>query len=162
MATSIPRGQVFTGARARFMVNNKTVGYATSVSGSESIMYEPIEVLDNIQVAEHVPLGYYVSFSASRVRLFGANAGTAGSLKGELAAFPKLGADSDALLANILDLADDMTCVISDAAGRRGENFMTLKNVKITSHNWAIAARGVVGEDISFVAIRMHDEEDPA
>jgi len=35
-----------------------------------------------------------------------------------------------------------------------------LEQVKIASHNWAVDARGIVGEDCTFVAIRLKDESE--
>ena len=68
---ALPKGNVFTGARARFIIEGRVIGFATNCSGGEEIRYEPVEVLDNIQVQEYVPVGYTVTFQASRVRLIG-------------------------------------------------------------------------------------------
>lgn len=152
MAHSTPKGLVFTGARARFSVDGKIIGYATNCSGSEEITYEPIQVLDHIQTVEFVPTGYNVSFTASRVRLI------TRSLKSpSLNIFPKVGVDDAEHLRNILDMGD-MDALIEDS--RTGERFMELEQLKVASHNWTITARGIVGEDITFVAIRMRDEAD--
>jgi len=137
------------------MINGNYVGYATNCSGSEEIQYEAVEVLDHMQVIEHVPVGYRVSFVASRVRLIGANAGLNGSLRGQMNAFPKLGADDEELLTRTLDL-DDLVCTIEDS--RSNLKFMQLEQVKIASRSWSISPRGIVGEDITFVAVRALDE----
>jgi hypothetical protein len=150
MAGPLPKGLVFTGARARFSVDGKPIGFATNCSGSEEIQYEAVNVLDHIQTVEFVPIGYTVSFQASRVRLIG------DPLRGPAKdMFPKLGANSQEFLQNILNLAD-MVAQIEDSI--TGQIFMNLEQVKIASHNWTIGARGVVGEDINFVAVRMRDE----
>lgn len=158
---SSPRGQIFSGARARFTINGTVIGYATNCTGSEEIMYEPIEVLDHLQVVEFVPVGYRVSFSAGRVRLIGDNVGTNGSLRGQLAAFPRLGQDDQEFLLNILN-QDDLQCQIEDSVGTandaKAKIFMRLEHVRVASRNWSITPRGVVGEDVGFVAVRMLDE----
>lgn len=154
-ATSLPKGQVFSGARARFSIDTKIVGFATNCTGSEEIQYDPLQVLDHIQTIEFVPIGYSVTFSASRVRLIGDAADIHGSLRGPMNAFPKLGQSDSDFLLNILNLAD-LQCQIEDTVS--GKIFMQLEQVKIASHNWAITPRGIVGQDINFVAVRMKDE----
>ncbi len=150
MAHTTPKGLVFTGARARFSVDSKIIGYATNCAGSEEITYEPVQVLDHIQTVEFVPTGYNVTFTASRVRLMGRSLRS-----GNLGVFPKLGNDDSEFLRNILDLAD-MNAQIEDTISQ--DIFMQLEQVKIQSHNWTVTARGIVGEDITFVAVRMRDE----
>lgn len=159
MPHTSPKGLVFTGARARFSIDGKPIGYATNCTGSEEITYEPVQVLDHIQTVEFVPTGYNVTFTASRVRLIGDSAGIAGSLRGPLDVFPKLGNDDAEFLRNILDLGD-MVAQLEDSIS--GKIFMNLEQVKISSHNWTVNARGIVGEDMTFVAVRMRDEAEAA
>lgn len=151
---NIEKGNVFTGARARFTVGGKVLGYATGCSGSEEIQYEAVNILDNVQVQEYVPVGYMTSLSASQLRLVGR--GLRSSAAGTI--FPKIGANTDEHLRNILDAAQDMNAVIEDS--RTGAIFMLLQEVKVARHSWRIDARGLVGEDVDFVAIRMKDEEE--
>ena len=101
------KGRVFTGARARFSINGVKMGYATRVAGTEEIMWQPIEVLDNIEVEEHAPVGYNVSFTASFVRIVGS------SMKAQ-GLFPKVGSSPQEHLQNIL-LQKDMVCTIEDS-----------------------------------------------
>ncbi len=154
-ATSLPKNAVFHGARARLSIDEKPIGFATNCSGTEEIVYEAIKVMDNIQTVEHVAIDYNVSFQAGRVRLIGPNADVHGSLRGTLGVYPKLGATAADFLANILAMGE-MTASIEDTVSQT--TFMNLQQVKIASHNWAIGARGLVGEDISFVAVRMVDD----
>ena len=95
MANELPTNdvgtRVFSGARARFFFNGTQIAYASGCDGSEEITYEPIQVLDNLPVKEHVPTGYRISFSATIVRTVGSGASTdvaPGSLK-EQGIFPK-------------------------------------------------------------------------
>jgi len=145
------KGRLFTGARARFSIDGVKVGYARNVALSENINYEAIEVLDNIEVEEHVPTGYTVeNFTASMFRIVGS------TLK-SLSWFPKNGANVEEHLENILT-SGDLTATIEDT--RTGKIFATVEQVKVQSHNWTIDARGVVGEDVNFVAIRVRDESE--
>lgn len=144
------KGRLFTGARARFSINGVRVGYARNVAVSEEITYEPVEVFDNIEVEEHVPTGYRITFTASQFRIIGETLKKAGW-------FPKVGANPEAHLENVL-LTGDLVATIEDT--KTGNLFATLEQVKVQSHNWTIDARGIVGEDITFVAIRLKDESE--
>ena len=144
------KGMIFTGARARFSINGVKVGYARNVSVSEEVAYEPIEVLDNIEVNEFAPIAYRVTFRASMFRIIGE------TLK-SLGWFPTNGANPGEHLENIL-VTGDLTATIEDS--KTGKSFATLEQVKVQSHNWTIDARGVVGEDVEFNAIRVKDESE--
>ena len=144
------KGRIITGARARFSINGKKIGYATNVAGSEEIEYQPVEVLDNIEVEEFVPTAYRVTFTASLVRIVGE------TLKSE-GLFPKSGSSPEDHLTNIL-LQGDMVCTLEDS--KTSKILMTLEQVKIQSRNFTINARGIVGKDVTFVATRMRDESE--
>jgi len=144
------KGRLFTGARARFSINGVKVGYARNVALTESITYEPVAVLDNIEVEEYVPTGYEVRFTASMFRIIGETLKT-------LTWFPPVGGNVEEHLENIL-VSGELTATIEDTKTTR--IFATVEQVKIASHNWTIDARGVVGEDVEFVAIRVRDESE--
>jgi hypothetical protein len=144
------KGRVFTGARARFLINSKKVGYATSVAGSEEIQYDPVEVLDNIEVEEFVPTAYRVTFTAALVRIIGETIKSQGF-------FPKGGTSPDERLKNIL-LQGDMVGVIEDS--KTGSLVATVEQMKMQSRNFTVNARGIVGKDVTFVCIRMKDESE--
>jgi hypothetical protein len=142
------KGAMFTGARAKFSIQGVHVGYARNVAVTEEIEYQPVEILDQIQVEEFVPVAYRVRFTASMFRIVGETLKKQGW-------FPKLGQTSAEHLENIL-LVDGMVATIEDT--KTGETFATLEQVKIASHNWTIDARGIVGEDVEFTAVRLRDE----
>jgi len=144
------KGRLFTGARARFSIEGRKVGYARNVTVGEEIQYEAIEPMDNIEVEEHVPVAYRVTFSASQFRIVGETFKSLGF-------FPSNGANTEAHLENIL-VSGDLTASIEDTA--TGRIVMTLEQVKVQSLNYAIDARGVVGSDINFVATRLKDESE--
>jgi hypothetical protein len=152
MAGEPEKGLVFTGARARFSVNGKKVGWATNVSGSEEIQYEEAEVLDNIQVQEHVPVRYRCTLSCSTIRIVGKTLKSQGF-------FPKIGANSEDLLRNILTNGD-LSAMIEDTNAGVTTIIANYEQVKVASHNWTINATGIVGEDVTFVAIRVKDESE--
>jgi len=151
---ALPKGDVFTGARARFMVDGRVIGFATNCSGGEEIQYEPVNVLDNIQVQEWVAVGYNVNFQASRVRLINRSVRSP-----DINIFPRVGQNPQEHLTNILAAEfSEMNAVIEDTV--TGGIFMLLEQVKLQSHNFTVTARGITGEDLTFVAIRMLDEAD--
>jgi hypothetical protein len=144
------KGLVFTGARARFSVNGKKVGWAPNVSGSEEIQYDEAEVLDNIQIQEHVPVRYRATLSMSQIRIVGQTLKSQGF-------FPKIGANGEEHLKNILTNGD-LVATVED--NETGNIIATYEQVKVASHNWTINATGIVGEDVTFVAIRAKDESE--
>lgn len=144
------KGRLFTGARARFSINGVKVGYATQVTVSEDINYEDIEVMDNIEVEEQVPTAYRVTMSARFFRIIGETLKSKGW-------FPKVGANSEEHLTNILT-SGDLSATIEDT--KTGKLFATVEQVKVAGHNWTVDARGVVGEDATFKAIRVKDESE--
>lgn len=146
----VERGNVFSGARARLLVNGVKVGYARNCSGGETIQYEPVEVLDNIEVEEHVPTRYRVRFSMGFVRIVGTTPKTQGL-------YPGLGQNSQDHLQNILT-SGDLTVTIED--NQTGSIIMTLEQARAQDSNWSIDATGIVGHDMEFVAIRMRDESE--
>jgi hypothetical protein len=144
--------RVISGARAIFIFNGDIIGFASGVNGSEEIQYEPIDVLDDLAVKEHVPVGYRVSFSASIFRTVGAGGVSTqdkpGSLK-EQQIFPRFD--------QIMRL-DGVECLIQDTL--TGKTLFMLRNVKTASYNFSITARGVVGQNVTFVATRAFDESE--
>lgn len=126
---------VFSGARARFIVDGVPVGFAAGVSGSESIDYEPVDVLDLLEVKEFVPVAYRATLSAQIFRVIGK------SLK-QQQIFP--------LQENILT-SGELNCVIEDRL--TGEAMATFQQCKAQEHTFDVTARGIVSENLSFVTI---------
>lgn len=131
---------VFSGARARFKVNGQIVGFAAGVSGSESVDYEPVDVLDLLEVKEFVPVAYRATLSAQVFRVIGK------SLKA-LGIFPK---EEDILTSG------DLTCTIEDRL--TGETMAQFEECKAQEHTFDVTARGIVSENVNFVTIRLRDE----
>lgn len=151
---SLDRGQpgkIITGARARFSLNGQVIGYARNVSGGENIMYEEVNVLDNIEVEEHVPVGYSASLTASMLRIVGDTLKSAGL-------FPATGKNSEEHLRNVLLLSGNMKATLEDT--KTGKIIQEYSSVKITSYNWQLDARGIMGTDIDFVCKRSIDESE--
>jgi len=143
--TGVP--QVFSGARARFKIESITVGYAGGVSGEETIDYEAVDVLDLLEVKEHVPVAYRTTLSAQIFRVVGK------SLKSYegTAFFPT----NDAIINS-----NALTAVVEDAEGPTPQNMLLFTGVRTAGHTFDITARGIVQENVNFVAIRVQDESE--
>jgi len=142
--------EVLTGARARFSFNGVKVGFATNVSVRETINYEPVDVLDDIATKEHAPTGYVVQMTAGTVRIVNESIKAAGQ-------FPKQGVDSAAFLRNIITNGV-LTATIQDSI--TGKTVAHVTGVRISERNMQVTARGIVGEDVTMVAIKARDESD--
>ena len=144
------RGRVYTGARSRFTLQGITLAFAVSVTAREEIQYEPVETLDNIKVQEHPPVAYRASMSASQVRIVGETVRSLGL-------FPKLGATTQEFLLNILTL-EDLVAQLEDS--KTGLVVANVLGVKLATRDFTVNARGVVNEDLTFVAIEISDESE--
>ncbi|MAD95956.1 MAG: hypothetical protein CMB99_01380 [Flavobacteriaceae bacterium] len=141
---------VLTGCRARFSIEGVKVGYATGVTVREMINYEPVNVLDNIETKEHAPTDYQVSMTADFVRIVGETIKSKGW-------FPKTGATPEEHLTNIINTGE-LTATVEDS--QTGQVVRNVEGVRISETNLSITARGVVGKNVSMVAIRARDESD--
>lgn len=144
------KGRIYTGARARLSVEGKIIGYARGVNGSETIEYDEAVTLDNIEIEEYVPIGYRVTFSCEMIRIVGDTLKSAGL-------FPNNGTNSAEHLTNIL-ASGDLNAQLEDT--KTGKIIAQLQQVKVQSYNFSVSARGIVGSNVDFVAIRMMDESE--
>lgn len=145
-----PSGKVLAGCRARFLLNGVKVGLATGVTVRENITYEPVKVLDNIQVEEHVAVDYECSMTADLIRLVDRDNKSQGWL-------PKQGATVEEHLRNIIS-SGTLTAQIID--NQTGDIIANVEEVKIAETNLTIQARGVAGENVSMVAKRVRSKAD--
>jgi hypothetical protein len=118
--------------------------YCTGVTFGEEIEHAPIEVLDQYEVAENVPIAYRVSFSAEMVRI----------LKNPIK--NRDGVTIMPTLENILS-APEMSGQIED---KNGTIVANIQRVKCAGYDSQIPARGVVMANVRFVAIRIKDESE--
>lgn len=134
--------QTFSGARAVFQIDTEPVAFAGGVSGSEEIDYEPVDVLNLLEVREHVPVAYRTTLSAQIFRVVGK------SIK-QLGIMPQQDSiiDSDVMEAAIVD-----TCT--------GATIALFSDVRCSGHTFDITARGIVQENVNFVSIRVKDESE--
>ena len=148
-----PGTKVVSGARCAFYFNGDVIGYASGVSVSEDIRMEPVEVLNRLAVAEHVPVGYNVSLSCSVFRTVSPNqvsnnVSSPGSLK-QQNIFPRY----DQILR-----VEGCDAVLYDELAKK--MLAKFEQVKCTSHGFSAGARSLLLENVSFVAIKVYDESE--
>ena len=132
--------RVLSGPRARFKINGQKVAYASGVSGEESIDLEPVDVLDMIEVLEHVPVAYRCNLNTHLFRVVGA------SVK-NLGIFPK---NENILTSGVLEASIEDTILQRPA--------YLFQGVRAAQKTFESPARGLVSENMNFVGIRCLDE----
>jgi hypothetical protein len=121
--------------------------YCTNVAYSEEQQHDGVEVLDQFDVAEFVPVSYRCTFSAQMVRVITNPI----KLRDGVVIMPRL--------EDILD-APELTATIEDP--KTGNILANIERVKCTRYTANIGARGIVLNDVEFVAIRVRDESEIA
>lgn len=141
---SIQKGMVLTGARARLMLNGVKVMYCQGVNYSEEIEYQPVEPLDQYEVAEHVPVAYRVTFSAEMTRVVNN---------------PIKQRDGVSVMPRLEDItnAPALTGTIEDRL--TGAVLANIEQVKLQRYTSNIG-RAIVLTSCEFVAIRVRDESE--
>lgn len=148
--------EIFTGARARFYISEKPIGFCAGVSGEEAVDYEPVETLEHLEVREHIPVSYRASLSAAFFRIIGS------SLKeytneeaGGMSIFPKFG--------NILSSGELTASVHANetpTANGTVSKIAFFQGVRAASKTFDVSSRGIVTENCSFIAIKQMDESE--
>lgn len=148
--------RVFSGARCLFIFNGDIVGFANGVSGSKEIQYEPVDVLDHLEVIEHVPVGFRVSLSAQVFRTISTGSGNDDQSPGSL--------EQQQIMPKFNDIyrVQGVEAIIQDdiRAGGGGKILAQFEGVKTASYNFNIAARSIVGQNVTFVTRMMKDESE--
>lgn len=132
--------QVMTGSRAIFRLGGNKVAFSSNVSFNENIQYEPINVLDKLDVVEHAEVGYTVDLSCQNFRI-------------PYESVKKLGFMSK--LAGILT-QEELTAEVQDHV--TGALILLMTGVKLQARQTSVDARGVMSETWSFVGRRSIDE----
>jgi len=139
------RGLVLTGARARLSLQGVPIMYTLNAAYGEQIQLDPVEPLDQFDVAEFVPTAYRCTFTAQIVRVITASV----KLHNGLTIFPTL--------ENILSAAE-MTATIEDNVS--GRVVANIERVRASRYQISVGARGIVLTDVEFTAIRIRDESE--
>jgi hypothetical protein len=139
---------IYTGARAIFKLAGQSVATATGVDVSSNIAYDPVRVLDMLEVYEFAETQYNASMSCSTVKMIGASAT-------QLGFFPHVDLMSILLQPELVaELYDNVTrqlvCVV--------------EGVKPENNTFSVNAGQVVANNLTFVCKRVRDvsEANPA
>lgn len=139
------RGLVLSGARARFTFNGVKVMYATNVSLSEEIQQDAVEVLDKLEVAEHVSTAYRCSMSCQFVRVINN---------------PVKNRDGVTLFPRLEDIlqSGELTATLEDSV--TGAVLASVQRCKPSRYSKNVGAKGIVLTDMEWVCIRILDESE--
>ena len=143
--------EVLTAPRCRILIDSRPFARGTNVQYTAEIDYQDVEVLDNIEVEEFAPVAYRVSGTIGMVKAKGLTPKSLGLI-------PETGVDHEEHLENIL-LQAEITLVLIDKKSPP-TTLTTLTGVRFGSYGWAVAARGIATENISFKAKRETDESE--
>lgn len=132
--------QTFSGARAIFFINGLEIGFAGGVSGEEQVEYEPVDVLNLLEVREHVPVAYRTSLNAQIFRVVGRSLKAQGIMP----------------VQEEIITSGDLEAAVQDNVS--AQTVQLFQGVRCSGHSFDITARGIVQENVSFVAIRTLDE----
>jgi hypothetical protein len=132
-----------TGSRAIFRLGGNKVAFASNCSYNENIQYEPVNVLDRLDVVEHAEVGYTVDLQCQNFRI------PAASVKqlGIMSRFSQILTQGE-LTAEVIDK-------------NTGEVLLLMTGVKLQARQTTVDARGVMTETWSFVGRRAEDEAGP-
>lgn len=144
------KGKVFTGARARILIDGVSVGYGTGCTSREDIAFEKVRPMGHVRVVENVPTTYDVTFSMEFVRVVGE------TLKSRNI-FPSVGANDDEHLRNILTNGL-LTIMIMDRIEDRV--VALLEEAQCSMRGMNINGQSIVGENTDWVGTVLRDESE--
>jgi len=137
--------KVVTGSRAQFQIGGYVIAYASNVSYNENITYEPINVLDKLQVEEHAETGYTVDLQCQNFRVVGQSVKALGIM-------PKL--------EQILTQGGMTATIVVGSGNATPTTILRMEGVKLQARQTTVDARGVMTETWSFVGIKSSDESE--
>lgn len=132
--------KVMTGSRAIFRLDGSKVAFASNISFNENIQYEPVNVLDRLDVVEHAEVGYTVDFQCQNFRVPNASVKQLGIMS---------------KLQNVLTQGE-LTSEVQDRV--TGATILLMTGVKLQARQTTVDARGIMTETWSFVGRRADDE----
>lgn len=135
---------VIVGARCRFALDGKVMGYASNVSGGHAIEWTPLDVLGILKKAEFVATGYTANFAASLFRIIGR------SIK------------SEGFMPRYKDIlgSGSLTAVVEDIL--TGKVVAKALGIRVSEERFDLQARSPVTSNVTFVTELLQDEADTA
>lgn len=155
MPNPLPLGQgtrVISGPRAIVSFNGTVVGFASGISGEETIGVDEVVVLGKLPVQEHPVLSYRAALNMSIYRTISRggilSADSPGSLK-QQNIFPRL---------NQILRVEGVDVTIMDDVSKKIIHLF--RKVKCVSHSFNYASRQSIMENVGFVTTEHLDESE--
>jgi hypothetical protein len=155
----------FTGARCRFKIGEKFVGYSLGCTGVTGIVYTPIQALGHLEVLEHAPSAYTVEMTSNLSRVVHGGSGTRLSTidfantnenspdGGDVTSpqlMPSFAKDGTPILTS-----GELTGHIYDRV--TASTLYTITGLKAQQKSWDAAGAGAVAENITWVARYLNE-----
>ncbi len=137
----------FTGPRCRLMLDGRVVLFGSGYSVTEEPIYEEAAVLDNVEVEEHVIVGFRVEGQISRLL-------AQDSTLKRLGLYPKAGRSPADHLRNILSMPL-FTLVVEDSA--LNAILEQYEGVKLGRRDWNVQPRMIATENMQIHMLRPID-----
>jgi len=128
------------GGRTLILINETTVGWATSASFQEGTAMFPVRVLGSLYVQRHEATAIDVSGQMAAVVIYGQNAADLGLVQGT---------SDEVLLSPTFDVT------IYDRIGNAP--LVVARQCRMTARSWSIDSSSVMLRNVSFVGIQTQD-----
>ena len=144
-----------TGARAKFYISTLTSGsdvvaLATGVSITININYEPVHILDLLEVEEFCESSYECSMSCETMRVIGSSPIQQGYSQ-------PIGVSRTADLQSILNQPELTATLIDEMTGKQ---LAIVQGIKPQGNSFDVRAGQVVANNLTFVCKRVLQEGD--
>lgn len=133
--------KTLTGARGVLKINGQPIALATGCSFNESINYEPIHVLDLLEVEEFCEVSYDASFSCETMRVMGGSPTQQGI-------FPHVD------LLSVLN-QPELICELYDVI--TNQLIVRVEGIKPNGNSFDVRAGAAVANNLTFVCKRILD-----
>lgn len=134
------RGQVYHGARGWVAVNGKLLGYCPNIGMTRNTNLAPAECLDDLEVTEHVAVGYTVSFTFAAI-----------------AVTDKTMIDRGVMVA-LEDILNNPTKTITIMDRPTDSAQWTLEGCSFASDSFSLAKGSITALNFSGMALRRRDK----
>lgn len=133
--------RALSGPRAKVLIENNEVGWATDISVSEDLNQQPVEALGDVNAKQIEPTGRRITGTIGFIRIINE------SLRQQ-------GVWPEQPTSNVVEFGPLVIEVLDDITD---ETTFKLEGVKPTTRNWNIGARSLTNSDMSFMAINIID-----
>jgi len=159
------------GARAKIVLDNTTLAFATNVNYTVDVAHVPVEVLGSYEVVAYEPVGYRVNGTLTIVRY---------TANGNVGAIGSPGTDDTATKGNSINTVGDAAgaqaafnpgnlilsqtfeIVVSDrrsgTATAASQQFAKIRDARFERRSGGLTAKGLLEEQFTFNGLLMDDD----